>query len=75
MKRQHTQPENQPPLTAGDALPGRAGQPVGAAKATPFLSASTPHPTHVVTLTTPEEEVWWDEEPVTRAGGVCLLIA
>lgn len=85
MKRQHKQPEAQSPLALGDAQLDFAGQPVGAAgeteeteflKKTRSLTACAPYPAPVVTLVAPEGNAWWDEEePDTRTGGVCLLIA
>lgn len=82
MKHQHKQPEVQSPLAFGEILPDLAGHPVDAAKDTEFLqetqclTAGAPHPTPVVTLAAPEGSAWWEEdEPVTRTGGVCLLIA
>jgi len=76
MKRQHNQSDDQSPRTAGDALPDSTGRQTftytGLATGTDGCAPASP----VATLNAPMGEAWWDEEePMTRTGGVCLLIA
>ncbi|HHW86229.1 MAG TPA: hypothetical protein GX400_08470 [Chloroflexi bacterium] len=76
MKHQHQQPEEQSPLTAGDALPNATGRPAHAASGPAADDASAQASAPVVTLNAPEADSWWEEEDsMTRTGGVCLLIA
>jgi hypothetical protein len=76
MKRQYQPTEVQSRLAAGAAQLDLAGRTAFAAGAPATEDASIPHPAPVVTLAAPTGGAWWEEdEPETRTGGVCLLIA
>lgn len=76
MKHQHQQPEEQSPLTAGDALPDATGRRAPAARGLAADDASARTSAPIVTLNALETDAWWQEEDsVTHTGGVCLLIA
>jgi hypothetical protein len=76
MKRQYQPTEVHAPLAASAAQLDLAGRTAFAAAASAPEDASAPLPAPVLTLAAPAGSAWWEEEePETRTGGVCLLIA
>lgn len=82
MKGEHKQAALASQLEGDDAQPELTGQPVRTAKETEFLdetwflTVGALHPAAVEGLEARGSSAWWEEEdPETRTGGVCLLIA
>jgi len=76
MKRHYQPTEDQTPLESGAAQSDFAGRRTCGVAGSATSDAGVPQAAPVVTLAAPAGGAWWEEdEPETRTGGVCLLIA